>query len=64
MTPPDPRALLRALISELVDTGADPVTIADELLSEAVAANVVVGTRDSTAELLRRLADALDSANG
>ena len=64
MTEPDFRARIRVLISEYLDQAADPMEVADEVLSEAVAANVVVGSRSSTAALLRRLADELDSANG
>ena len=63
MTTPDPRARLRALIIELVEAAADPQAAADELLAEAVAANVVAGSRGATVALLRHVADELEAVN-
>lgn len=64
MTKPDFRALLHALIAEHIDGASDPLSAADELLSEAIAANAVAGSKASTATLLRKFADQLDSAHG
>lgn len=64
MTQPDFRARLSTLIAEHVGLSDDPLEVSDELLSEAIAANTVVGTRSGTAALLRRLADELDGPHG
>lgn len=57
MTTPEFRARLRALILDAADSAAEPVAFVDELLAEAIAANVVAGDRISTAAMLRKFAD-------
>jgi len=64
MTNPDFRARLHALISLALTLATDSQETADELLAEAIAANAAYGDRATTAALLRKFVDQLETANG
>jgi hypothetical protein len=64
MTTLDLRARLHALISLALTLATNSQETADELLSEAIAANAAHRDRASTAALLRKFADELEAPRG